>query len=258
MRNAELTPAEQALAAAVPRGQEVDLSTAGSGRSVRAEVLAGLLLGEYADPADKPALRLTGARITGLLHLAFGEIDFPVTFRRCAFDEAPDLYQARTRFLSFDGSELPGLVASNLQVEGNLRLTGCHVTGELRLPGARINGTLTMNGARLDHPGGAAVNAERLDVGGDLRAHDGFACDGELILTAARVGAALNLDGARLRAPAGWRSAARTWSSRWACSPGTWRWTARSTCVSPGSAGRSRCAARACATPAAWPCTAAG
>ncbi|MGP3911509.1 hypothetical protein [Nonomuraea sp. 10N515B] len=34
----------------------------------------------------------------------------------------------------FAGSRLPGLMASNIQVEGNLRLTDCHVTGELRLP----------------------------------------------------------------------------------------------------------------------------
>ncbi|MEV0389115.1 hypothetical protein [Nonomuraea sp. NPDC050643] len=216
MRIAELTPAEQAVSAAVARGQEVDLRSgnpahdspahAGSwepGRSVRAEVLADLLLAEYADPADKPGLRLVGARITGLLHLAFAEIDFPVTFQDCAFDQAPDLYQARTRFLSFAGSRLPGLIASNIQVEGNLRLTGCHVTGELRLPSARVNGNLTLNGAHLDNPDGAAISAEHLDVGSHLRAQDGFSCDGEIILTAARIGAAVNIDGARLRAPRG-------------------------------------------------------
>ncbi|MFB4274164.1 hypothetical protein ACBJ59_02620 [Nonomuraea sp. MTCD27] len=212
----ELTPAEQAVSAALPRGQEVDLRSGDPvhdspadadawdpGRTIRAEVLAELLLGEYADPGDKPGLRLAGARITGLLHLAFGEIDFPITFEGCAFDERPDLYQARTRFLSFAGSRLPGLIASNIQVEGNLRLTDCHVTGELRLPSARINGNLTLNRARLDNPGGIAINGEHLDVGSNLRAQDGFTCDGEIILTAARVGAAVNIDGARLRAPGG-------------------------------------------------------
>ncbi|MFD0477020.1 hypothetical protein ACFQ0B_59015 [Nonomuraea thailandensis] len=73
MPNAELTAAEQAVAAAVRRGHDVDLRSGdpasdspanaaawGAGRAVRAEVLAELLLGEYTDPADKPALRLSG------------------------------------------------------------------------------------------------------------------------------------------------------------------------------------------------------
>ncbi|UBU17573.1 hypothetical protein [Nonomuraea gerenzanensis] len=216
MPNAELTAAEQAVAAAVRRGHDVDLRSGDpahdspanvaaweAGRSVRAEVLAQLLLGEYTDPADKPALRLSGARITGLLHLAFRELDLPVTFSDCVFDEAPDLYQARTRFLSFAGSSLPGLIASNLQVEGDLRLTGCHVTGELRLRSARVSSNFSLNGARLEPAAGAALNAEHLDVGSNLLARDGFSCVGEIILTAARIGAAVNLEGARLRAPGG-------------------------------------------------------
>ncbi|MEV0822161.1 hypothetical protein [Nonomuraea rubra] len=216
MPNAELTAPEQAVAAAIRRGHDVDLRSGdpdrdspanaaawGADRVVRAEVLAELLLGEYTDPADKPALRLSGARITGLLHLAFGEIDLPVTFRDCAFDETPDLYQARTSFLSFAGSSLPGLIASNLQVEGDLRLTGCQVTGELRLRSARISSDFSLNGARLQPSAGAALNAEHLDVGSNLLARDGFTCDGEIILTAARIGAAVNLEGARLRAPGG-------------------------------------------------------
>ncbi|MEV0612413.1 hypothetical protein AB0I81_03745 [Nonomuraea sp. NPDC050404] len=216
MQNAELTPAEQAVTAAIARGQDVDLRSGDPAhdspanaaawdpdRGIRAEVLAGLLLGEYTGPGDKPALRLTGARITGELHLAFGEVDLPVTFSRCAFDETPDLYQARTRFLSFTGSSLPGLVGSNLQVEGDLRLTGCHVTGQLRLRSARISSNLSLNGAHLEHPDGLAVNAEHLDVGSNLMATDGFICDGGIDLTAARIGAAVNFDGARLRAPGG-------------------------------------------------------
>ncbi|SDI42197.1 hypothetical protein [Nonomuraea jiangxiensis] len=212
MRTADLTPAEQAVAAALDRGAQVDLRTGSPGhddpadaaswhpdRSVRAEVLAELLL----DDAPRRALRLAGARVTGRLHLAFGEIGCPVMFQGCAFDETPDLYQARTRFLSFSGSLLPGLTASNIQVEGNLRLTGCHVTGEVRLPSGRISGNLTLNGTRLHNPGGAAVYAEHLDVGSNLRAQDGFTSDGEIILTAARIGAAVNLDGATLHAPGG-------------------------------------------------------
>ncbi|MFI6922773.1 hypothetical protein ACIBIZ_22720 [Nonomuraea spiralis] len=213
---ADLNDAERAVAAALAHGREVDLragdpaaddpATAaswGPERTVRAEVLAGLLLGGFDEPAAKPGLTLAGARITGVLHLAFAELAFPITFQGCAFDHSPDLYQARTRFLSFSGSLLPGLIASNVQVEGNLRLAGSRVTGEVRLPGGRISGNLVLNGARLSHPSGTAFNGEHLDVAGHLRAQDGFACDGTLVLSSARIGGAVELDRARLNTPGG-------------------------------------------------------
>ncbi|MGW4407692.1 hypothetical protein ACWEJ6_26960 [Nonomuraea sp. NPDC004702] len=216
MPNADLNDAERAVAAALAHGRAVDLRTGDPaaddpaaaaswdpGRTVRGEVLAGLLLGGFDEPAAKPRLILAGARITGALNLAFAELPFPVTFQGCAFDAAPDLYHARTRFLSFSGSRLPGLTASNVQVEGNLRLAGSHVTGELRLPGGRISGNLVLNCARLSHPAGTALNGEHLDVAGHLRAQDGFACDGTLVLASARIGGAIELDGARLNAPGG-------------------------------------------------------
>ncbi|MEU6712026.1 hypothetical protein ABZ897_11175 [Nonomuraea sp. NPDC046802] len=216
MHTTDLTPAERAVAEALPHGRAVDLragdpafdSPADAGswpqeRVVRAEVLAGLILGQSAEPAAKPALRLTGARVTGRLRLSFAEIGFPVALQRCAFDEAPDLYQARTRFLSFTGSHLPGLVASNIQVEGNLRLNDCRLSGKIRLPRGRISGNLILDGATLHVPDGQALYAEHLDVGGNLQAHHGFTATGEIILTSAGVGAAVTIDGARLRAPGG-------------------------------------------------------
>ncbi|MFI7231323.1 hypothetical protein ACIBO5_49685 [Nonomuraea angiospora] len=201
MKITDLLPAERAVAEALPHGGQVDLRSGDLDPAVRAQALAEVLLGEHHGP--KPALRLVGARITGLLHLAFAEIGFPITLEQCAFDEAPDLYQARTRFLSLSGSTLPGLIASNIQVDGNLRLAGCHVTGELRLSGARVSGNLNLNRAHLDNPGGAVVNGEHLDIGGNLAAQDGFSSHGEIFFTAARIGAAVNLDDARLHAPGG-------------------------------------------------------
>ncbi|NUO96865.1 MAG: oxidoreductase [Nonomuraea sp.] len=213
---ADLNEAERAVAAALTHGREVDLRAGdpaaddpanagawGSGREVRADVLAALLLGEYDEPGAKPGLNLAGARITGRLHLAFAEIGFPVTFQGCAFDDSPDLYQARTRFLSFSGSLLPGLIASNIQVEGNLRLAGSRFTGEVRLPGGRISGNLVLNGATLSEPSGTAFNGEHLDLGGHLRAQDGFASDGTVNLVGARVGGSVELDRARLNTPGG-------------------------------------------------------
>ncbi|MEV4305604.1 hypothetical protein [Nonomuraea sp. NPDC049624] len=204
---AALNDAERAVAAALAHGRAVDLRTgdpAGddpavaaswdAGRTVRGEVLAGLLLGGFDEPADQPRLILAGARITGALNLAFAELPFPVTFQGCAFDAAPDLYHARTRFLSFSGSLLPGLTASNVQVEGNLWLAGSHVTGELRLPGGRIRLTsaqvgsrLCLDGATLAAPGEVALKCWRLEAR-ELALRTAAPVDGVVELRYARIG----------------------------------------------------------------------
>ncbi|MBO3747644.1 hypothetical protein J5X84_16320 [Streptosporangiaceae bacterium NEAU-GS5] len=216
MRIADLNAAEESVAKALAYGRRVDLRSGdaaldapenagewGPERTIRADVLAELLLRPPQEGTAKRALRLHGARIVGQLGLAFAELDLPVMFHQCAFDERPDLYHARTRFLSFGECLLPGLVASNIQVEGNLRLSGCHSTGELRLVSGRISGNLLLNGARLANPGAKAIDAEHLDIASHLRAEDEFSCDGEIVLTAVRVGAAVVFDGARLHAPGG-------------------------------------------------------
>jgi len=213
----DLNEAERAVVAAFPRGGRVDLRTGDpvrddpgnaeawpASRIVRARVLAALLLGRLgAEGGVNPALRLRGARITGELDLPFAEINVPILLEQCRFDERPDLYWARTRLLSLNGSHLPGLQASNIQVDGHLRLSRCRITGGLRMPGGRVAASLIMDGASLRHPGETALAAEHLEIGGDLRAQDGFDCDGEIVLTSARVGAAVRLDDARLHAPGG-------------------------------------------------------
>ncbi|MFG2679278.1 hypothetical protein [Streptomyces sp. NPDC048392] len=59
--------------------------------SIRADVMAALLLGADTGhthtPGDRPALRLTGARITGRLDLRFTETAVPVLLTDCRFDE---------------------------------------------------------------------------------------------------------------------------------------------------------------------------
>ncbi|WP_326686351.1 MULTISPECIES: hypothetical protein [unclassified Streptomyces] len=72
------------------RGIAVDVrdGTSSAESTVRADVIEALLLGAGADPTpgDRPALRLTGAGITGSLDLRFAEIAMPVVLADCRFD----------------------------------------------------------------------------------------------------------------------------------------------------------------------------
>jgi hypothetical protein len=95
-----------------------------------------LLLSRVSEDSEVSALRIVGARISGLLNLQYGVVAHPVRLMGCHFEQAPNLYGAQTRQLNLSGSFLPGLTAATIRVEGVLRLTDCRIPG-LRLRTAR-------------------------------------------------------------------------------------------------------------------------
>jgi len=213
--NARRSPPEEALWAAFPRGARVDLRDGDPGaddpshgdrwgdeRVVRAEVIVALMLGvQESEPGHAQLVSLRGARITGQLALSFAETRTTLLLEDCYFEQRIDLYWTSLGFTSFRGSVLPGMVASNLQVKGHLRLTGCSIGGEVRLRGARIAGALLLDGAQLHNPDGWSLDGERLTVGGDVNMHHGFVSQGEVRLYSAQIGGSLSLVEAHLSAP---------------------------------------------------------
>ncbi|MFF0526685.1 hypothetical protein ACFYTC_49055 [Actinomadura nitritigenes] len=190
----DLSDAERALWDAFPNAGKVDLT--GTGEAVRGEIVSALLLGARpADAGQVPAVRLTGARITGVLDLSFAEVRYAVLMRDCVFDEPPALYATRIRQFSLTGSRLPGLFASDSQVDGLLWLRNCRLDGPLQLVGTRIDGTLSLRAARL-----ADVEAYALTVARNIDAADAEVT-GEVMLQGAHVGGTCVLDGARLSNP---------------------------------------------------------
>jgi hypothetical protein len=210
-----LSEAERRVVEAFPDGREVsfmagraeqDLPVDGGGwgpeRTVRASVIAALLLGDDAPVAHRiPALRVSGVRVSGRLELAYSTVRHSARFSHCYFDKEPSLYWARCTQLNFGGSCLPGLSCSNAQIEGHLRLEECVMTGPLRLRGAHVVGGLMLTGAQLTGPRGVALYGERLHVGRDLSAGDGFTAAGEVRLLNATVDGTTYLDGARITCP---------------------------------------------------------
>src|ERR1035441_7148814 len=184
----DLNPAERALWCGFSRGAAIDLRTGdqaadepgggqdwGDERTVRAEIIAALLQGVHqTEPGHTPSVWLAGARIAGRLRLSFAEVHCPLILEDCHFDESPDLYWAKLGFTSLRGCVLPGLIGSNVKIDGHLRLNRCTVTGELKLLGARIAGGLLLDAAHVSNPGNMSINGERLEVAGDILLKNGF------------------------------------------------------------------------------------
>jgi hypothetical protein len=203
-----LSTAEAALWEAFPRAATVDLRTGdqtddpasgaewGTRRSVRAEVIAALLLGaRAAEPGMVPAVRLSGARITGLLDLSFAEVGYALLLQNCYWDERPHLAGMRLRQISLSGSYLPGLQLSDSQIDGLLLLDRCCFSGGIVLTGTRVSGILSLSRARLS--GDPALNAVSLAVERDLVCA-GMSAQGECRFPGAQIGGRMVLDGARL------------------------------------------------------------
>ncbi|MFH8614905.1 membrane-associated oxidoreductase [Streptomyces sp. NPDC017979] len=162
-QTSELTPAEERVQRAFPRGESVDFGAPGEEgpahggswgpeRTVRAGVLRALLLGAPREEGEVAALRVNGARITGVLDLAYATVDAAVRLRGCRFDAVPDLYGAQLRELDLTASDLPGLASASVRVEDALRLTDCRLRGPVRLAGAQLAGALFMERAHFTEP----------------------------------------------------------------------------------------------------------
>jgi hypothetical protein len=196
-----LSAAEDVVWQAFPRGELVDLSAA-SDREVRAEVISELLLGaQPVVPGRAPALRLTGAHITGSLELPYADVKSMIWLKHCELDQAVQL-EGTTRRVVFHTCRLPGLVARGVLVDGQLSLYGSQIDGGVALLGATIKGELNFSKSRLLGHKGMAISAARLDVRGNLLAKD-LEAIGRIELPGAQIAGNLDFSGAHVRNPGG-------------------------------------------------------
>ncbi|GAA1506827.1 oxidoreductase [Streptomyces albidochromogenes] len=204
----ELTPAERQLWDAFPEGREVDLR-GGEERTVRAAVVVALLLGQNAEPSGAvPALRLTGARITGRIVLDGAEIRHLFRLRECVLEEDISLEAASTLAVGIVDSRLPGFRAPSARIGGRLTLRGSVVEGSadrfaVQLIHAHVSGELLLNGATLSAPGGVALSGGGMVLDGALYGEHGFRAQGAVQLPGAQLNGGLFLRGARLENPGG-------------------------------------------------------
>src|SRR5215210_180016 len=113
-----LSPQEQRLWDAYPTGTVVDL-TGDPDPVVRATVISQLLLGGHSgEQGFVPAVRLTGALITGCLDVTGGEVGCELRLDQCILVEAPRFANARTRQLRLSSCIMPGFDGGGLRADG--------------------------------------------------------------------------------------------------------------------------------------------
>src|SRR5258708_4618137 len=212
----DLTERERLLQEAFPIGRLVDLRAGdpdvddaragagwGSDRTIRAEVIRGLLL-RSREPGQSagPAIRLMGARIVGPLDLAHANFSYPLYLEHCWFEKIPDWRWMTAGYLDLSHSELPGILADNLRVEADLVISHCHINGEVGLHSAYVGGDLNLDGSYVDFPSGQALNATGATVAGDLFMI-GLVANGRIRLVDTHISGTLDLSGAPLSNPGG-------------------------------------------------------
>jgi hypothetical protein len=205
---------EKQLWAAFRAGQQVDLRRNGKpGRNgsvstrgvvVRAKAIAAILSASPG-PRSNARLALSGARITGSLDLSYARIEHPITFRDCVFDQPIVLAEARLGALTLDGCEFPGIDAPNLEVDGDLGLSGVSSSRAVRLTGAHLHRDVRLRGAHLCHgeDQDVALDADHMVVDGSVVGGPGFEASGTVTMAGARVSGSVRLDGATITADSG-------------------------------------------------------
>lgn len=217
----ELSPCERAVWDAFPLGRRVDLRTdepdeepdeepapadgrQGRRGEIRAAVLLALLLGDTsAQLGSVPALRLSGARITGPLDLGGAEISRSIRLEDCLLDEEIDLRGATTRSIEILGSQLLGIEADMARIDGRFDLRRSTLRGALTLRNAQISGELLLERAELFVAGGWALDAGGLVMGGGVWCRKGLRVHGGIRMPGASLPGGLFMNGARLSNPGG-------------------------------------------------------
>jgi hypothetical protein len=136
----------------------------GEERTVRAEVIADLLLGGgEVGTASVRGVRLQGARITGALNLEATTLRCPLALLDCSFACAIDLTEATAVSVRLSGSHVPAVRARQLLTRGDLRLDeGFSVLGGVGLASAHITGQFDCTG------GSSPTLAVRRSISGEL------------------------------------------------------------------------------------------
>ena len=215
----DLTDLERSVCQAAASGTLIDLRLRGQdsrlqapdanrdGRgTIRAEFLRDLLTGSNArsGTATVQAVKLSGARISGVLDLEAAKLICPLLLQSCYFEHAVNLTEAQAPVVRFRGCHLPRLVAAQLETRGDLEFShGCDAS-LVSLRGAHIGGALNLDGATLNNPGDVALDGHGLAVGQWMSCGRGFAANGEIFLINARIGGALSFTGAQLHNPNDW------------------------------------------------------
>lgn len=190
-----------------PNDDLVGAASWGADRTIRAEVMASLLLGAGESlPGHFPAVHLRGARIAGLLDVAGAAVSCALVGEFCCFDTPLAFTETTTRSVRLADSRLAGLDGTRMRVEGVFDFCRTEVETVLRIDRAAIDADLLLQDAVVGAAGSEdAIAARGLVVEGELDASK-MTSRGPVRLTDARISGSVLLANATIsarRSPAG-------------------------------------------------------
>jgi hypothetical protein len=226
---ADLSDAERELRDAAIAGRLLDLDPGatvvegqhglGPGCGPQHTIRASVLVEFLTDPSlggNRPAraVLLRHARIIGRLDLTASKLQCRLELADCQVDEPVSLDDAHASSIAFRTCSLPSLSARQLELRGDLRLTGsamrhlnvecAHIGGHLDLTYANLTGEerVISTGAEPDPDGVASTerragSADHARIDGDMLC-DGLRATGAICLICAHIGGRLRLIDAQL------------------------------------------------------------
>ncbi len=195
-----LSEAETAFFQSVARSSAIDCSKGGDKnpanenkwgpeRTIRATSIAWLCT--YAEASSfissQTGIAIIGARITGQLRLPYTRVHFPLMFVDCSIPNGFYMRGADIAELILDGSHVGSLVAGNMRVAGNIHLHRATIRGMVDLSGAKIIGNVACNGGHFSNKETPALNADKIEIFGDLQMNYGFTSEGVVNVKGARI-----------------------------------------------------------------------
>ncbi|WP_409186248.1 hypothetical protein F9C11_19245 [Amycolatopsis sp. VS8301801F10] len=179
---------EQRIASHVQRGEPVRLA------SVAATTIMQVLLGRATPQRGRaPLFHLRDARVSGALELRNADVEVPLVFENCTFDEPVAIGDSDVKLLEFRTCTMAAFDGRSLRITRDLALTDTRI-GWIDLFGARIDGQLWLTGScvRETRQRAHAINAPSLRVAGGVYANRVEAL-GSINLWGAEIGTSLEL-----------------------------------------------------------------
>jgi hypothetical protein len=114
------------------------------------EISSFLSSRHIAEKIEYFGIRIQALTILGKLDLDSIKIEFPLIFKECEFKDEIILRDAKTKYLSFEGSKCTHINASRLIVDGQLWLNQGFIAIEgIELNNAQINGNMDLSSATI-------------------------------------------------------------------------------------------------------------
>jgi hypothetical protein len=171
--------------------------TWGDDRTIRAEFMVWLCTApELRGVVTEKGIRISQARIRGVLDLSYSDVPYPLILMYCLFDGGVDIRFATTKQIAFLGSISSTVIGDGATIHGGLFLNeGFQNTGGVSLNSATIDGILCCEGGSFSNEKGYALTAEGALIRGSVQLSHGFRAYGEVRLSNAHIGGSLDCTG---------------------------------------------------------------